>query len=249
MKKLVAILSLFVLAGIAYLAWVFVTLPNVTSLVHANPKSTALMEQRAAENKTKLLPLRSWVPYSRISIHLRNAVLVSEDSAFYQHDGFDWTQIKISLKRDWEEKSFVRGASTITQQLAKNLYLSTSRNPLRKVQEFFIARELERHLRKERILEIYLNVIEWGDGIYGINAAASQYFGKSPAELQPEEAAVLAAMIPNPRRYTPALNPAYLEKRKGEILDHMVRWHYLDRGDYEAARTRPVIYRQALLVR
>src|SRR6185295_13535136 len=107
---------------------------------------------------------------------------------------------------------------------------STSRNPLRKVQEFFIAGELERHLKKERILEIYLNVIEWGDGIYGIDAAANRYFGKSPGELHPEEAAVLAAMIPNPRRYTPKLNGAYLEKRKGQILDHMVQWHYLDRG-------------------
>ena len=129
----------------------------------------------------------------------------------------------------------VRGASTITQQLAKNLYLSTSRNPLRKLQEVFISRELEQHLSKERIFEIYLNVIEWGDGIYGIDAASKRYFGKSPADLRPEEAAVLAAMIPNPRRYTPRLNGAYLEKRKGEILDHMVQWHYLERSDYEDA--------------
>ena len=244
MKKLLAVVALFVLAGIACLAWVFLTLPGVSSLVQSNPKTTALMEQRAEENKTKLQPLRSWVSYKQISIHLRNAVLVCEDSAFFQHSGFDWTQIKESAKRDWEEKRFARGASTITQQLAKNLYLSTSRNPLRKVQEFFIARELERHLHKERIFEIYLNVIEWGDGIYGIEAASNRYFGKSAGELNPEEAAVLAAMIPNPRRYTPGLNRAYLEKRKGEILDHMVQWHYLDRGEYEAARSRPVIYRQ-----
>jgi monofunctional biosynthetic peptidoglycan transglycosylase len=249
MKKIFGICALCLLAGSAYLLWIFLTLPDVRALVRTNPKTTALMEQRASENKTKLQPLRSWAPYNRISIHLRNAVLVSEDSAFFQHEGFDWTQIKESLKRDWEEKRFARGASTITQQLAKNLYLSTSKNPLRKVQEFFIARELERYLRKERIFEIYLNVIEWGDGIYGIDAASNRYFGKSPEQLQPEEAAVLAAMIPNPRRYTPSLNRAYLEKRKGEILDHMVQWHYLDRDAYEAARTRPVIYRQALLSR
>jgi len=243
MKKLLAALALFVLAGIAYFAWIFLTMPDVASLVRTNPKSTALMEQRAWEKNLKVQPLRSWVQYKKISIHLRNAVLVSEDSAFFNHSGFDWAQIKESAKKDWQEKRLVRGASTITQQLAKNLYLSTSRNPLRKVQEIFISRELEQHLSKERILEIYLNVIEWGDGIYGIDAASKRYFGKPPSELRPEEAAVLAAMIPNPRRYTPGQNGAYLEKRKGEILDHMVQWHYLERSDYENARERPITYR------
>jgi monofunctional biosynthetic peptidoglycan transglycosylase len=243
MTKLLRIIALILIAGAVYLAWIFLTVPDVASLAHTNPKTTALMEQRASEKNLKVQPLRTWVPYKKISIHLRNAVLVSEDSAFFQHSGFDWTQIKESAKRDWEEKRLVRGASTITQQLAKNLYLSTSRNPLRKVQEVFIARELEQHLSKERILEIYLNVIEWGDGIYGIDAASNRYFGKSPVDLHPEEAAVLAAMIPNPRRYTPRLNGAYLEKRKGEILDHMVQWHYLERKEYEDARARPVTYR------
>src|SRR5882672_10764355 len=132
MKKLFLIVASVVLAAIAYLAWIFLTLPDVASLARTNPKTTALMEQRAAEKNQKVQPLRAWVPYRKISIHLRNAVLVSEDSAFFQHSGFDWTQIKESAKRDWEEKRLVRGASTITQQLAKNLYLSTSRNPLRK---------------------------------------------------------------------------------------------------------------------
>jgi len=243
MKKLVAALSLLVIAGLCYLAWIFLTMPDVASLARINPKTTALMEQRAEEQNRKLQPLHAWVPYKRISIHLRNAVLVSEDSAFFTHSGFDWTQIKESAKRDWDEKRMARGASTITQQLAKNLYLSTSRSPLRKLQEVFISRKLEQHLSKERIFEIYLNVIEWGDGIYGIDAASKRYFGKSSTDLRPEEAAVLAAMIPNPRRYTPKLNNAYLEKRKREILDHMVRWHYLERGEYEDARARPVTYR------
>jgi len=243
MKKLLRIVSLLALAGACYLVWIFLTMPDVASLVRTNPKTTALMEQRASEKNIKVQPLRAWVPYRKISIHLRNAVLVSEDSAFFQHSGFDWTQIKESAKRDWDEKRLVRGASTITQQLAKNLYLSTSRNPLRKLQEVFISRELEERLSKERILEIYLNVIEWGDGIYGIDAASKRYFGKSPADLRPEEAAVLAAMIPNPRRYTPGRNGAYLEKRKGEILNHMVQWHYLERSEYEDARERPITYR------
>jgi len=243
MKKVLVALTLLVLAGLAYLAWIFVSMPDVAALVRTNPKTTALMEQRAEEKNLKLQPLRTWVPYRKISVHLRNAVLVAEDSAFFQHSGFDWKQIKESAKRDWEEKRLVRGASTITQQLAKNLYLSTSRNPLRKVQEVFISRELERHLSKERILEIYLNVIEWGDGLYGIDAASKRYFGKSAGDLYPEEAAVLAAMIPKPRRFSPGRNGKYLEKRKGEILDHMVRWHFLERSDYEDARARPVTYR------
>jgi monofunctional biosynthetic peptidoglycan transglycosylase len=242
-KKLVLVVSLLALAAVCYVGWIFLTMPDVASLARSNPKTTALMDQRAEEKNQKVQPLRTWVPYKKISIHLRNAVLVSEDSAFFSHSGFDWTQIKESAKKDWDEKRMARGASTITQQLAKNLYLSTSRNPLRKLQEVFISRELEAHLSKDRIFEIYLNVIEWGDGIYGIDAASKRYFGKSPAELRPEEAAVLAAMIPNPRRYTPARNGAYLEKRKGEILDHMVQWHYLDRSEYDDARSRPVTYR------
>src|SRR5205823_1933502 len=114
MKKIAGFCALSILTGIACLSWVFLTLPDVTALVHTNPKTTALMEQRAVESKTKIQPLLSWVPYSRISIHLRNAVLVSEDSAFFHHNGFDWTQIKESLKRDWKDKRFARGASTIT---------------------------------------------------------------------------------------------------------------------------------------
>jgi monofunctional biosynthetic peptidoglycan transglycosylase len=245
MKKLLALLALGLLAGVLYVARVIWTLPDVSSLVRTNPKTTAIMEQRAAEDKTSVRPLKVWIPYNNISIYLRNAVLVSEDSAFFQHQGFDWTQIKASLRRDWQDKRFSRGASTITQQLAKNLYLSTSRNPLRKIQEFAIAQQLEQRLTKQRILEIYLNVIEWGDGIYGIHAASSRYFGKSPGELRPEEAAILAAMIPNPRRYTPERNSAYLEKRKNEILDHMVQWNYLSRSDYDSAKARTVTYRQA----
>jgi len=243
MKKLLAAMSLVILPGVCYLAWIFLTMPDVAALARTNPKTTALMRQRAEEKNQKLQPLSAWVPYRKISIHLRNAVLVSEDSAFFSHSGFDWTQIKESARRDWNEKRMARGASTITQQLAKNLYLSTSRNPLRKLQEVFISRELEQRLSKERIFEIYLNVIEWGDGIYGIDAASKRYFGKSSTDLRPEEAAVLAAMIPNPRRFTPKRNNAYLEKRKSEILDHMVRWHYLERSEYEDARARPVTYR------
>jgi len=203
------------------------------------------MEQRAEERHTNARPIRSWIPYNSISPHLRNAVVIAEDSSFFQHSGYDIDEIRESVKRNWREKRFARGASTITQQLAKNLYLSTSRNPLRKVREFFIAQELEQSLSKQRIFEIYLNVIEWGDGIYGIEPAARRYFGKSASELLPEEAAILAAMIPNPRRYTPARNLKYLEKRKKEILERLARWKYLPPDEYAAALVRPIVFRQS----
>jgi len=243
-KKLFVAVGLMILAVAAYAGYIVVTMPDVESLQKKNPTITALMEQRADEKDVAPRPIRAWIPYKSISPHLRNAVLIAEDSAFFQHSGYDFEQIKESAKRNWREKRFARGASTITQQLAKNLYLSTSRNPLRKIHEFFIAQELEDQLSKQRIFEIYLNVIEWGDGIYGIEPAARAYFGKSASELLPEEAAILAAMIPNPRRYTPTRNRKYLEKRKAEILSSLARYNYLPREEYEAARDRPLVFRQ-----
>ncbi|OLC93365.1 MAG: monofunctional biosynthetic peptidoglycan transglycosylase [Acidobacteria bacterium 13_1_40CM_4_58_4] len=228
----------------AYVGYILATLPDIQALKSKNPSVTALMEQRADEKNTTARPIRTWVSYNNISPHLRNAVLIAEDSGFFQHTGYDLEQIKESARRNWREGGFSRGASTITQQLAKNLYLSTSKNPLRKIREFFIAQEIERNLSKFRIFEIYLNVIEWGDGIYGVGPAAQAYFGKSASQLLPEEAAILAAMIPNPRRYTPARNLKYLEKRKAEILSRLSRWNYLDKDEYEAARVRPVVFRQ-----
>jgi monofunctional biosynthetic peptidoglycan transglycosylase len=244
MKRLFAGLALFFLTTVAYITYILFTLPDVQALKRQNPTTTALMEQRAAEKKTKPATVGGWVRYNQISANLRNAVLIAEDSAFFQHSGFDYVQIKESAKRNWEEKRFARGASTITQQLAKNLYLSTSKNPLRKLREFFIARELERNLTKERIFELYLNVIEWGDGVYGIDRAAEFYFGKSPADLLPEEGAILAAMIPNPRRYSPTRNLKNLERRKAELLARLSRYRYLPKDEYEAARVRPIVFRQ-----
>ena len=243
MKRLLTIGSLMFLIAIGYVGFVLLTLPDVQPLRQKNPTVTALMQQRAIERHWNVRPIRSWVSYNNISPHLRNAVLIAEDSAFFQHPGYDLEELKESAKRNWREKRFARGASTITEQLAKNLYLSTSKNPMRKVREFFIAQELEEHLSKQRIFEIYLNLIEWGDQIYGIGPAARTYFGKSPSELLPEEAAVLAAMIPNPRRYTPSRAPAYLEKRKADILSRLARYNYLDKEEYEAARARPVVFR------
>jgi monofunctional glycosyltransferase len=244
MKRLLAIGLLIFLTVALYAGYVVLAMPDVQSLKTKNPTTTALMEQRAIEKDSTPKPIRTWVSYKNISPHLRNAVLIAEDSAFFQHSGYDLEQIKESAKRNWREKRFARGASTITQQLAKNLYLSTSKNPLRKIQEFVIAQEMEKDLSKQRIFEIYLNVIEWGDGIYGIEPASQRYFGKSASDLLPEEAAILAAMIPNPRRYTPTRNLKYLERRKAEILDRLARYNYLPQDEYEAARTRPLVFRQ-----
>lgn len=208
----------------AYVAYVYLTLPDVRLLATANPQTTAFMQLRvreAAAAGTRLQVRRHWVPYSQISSNLRRAVLVAEDAAFFEHDGIDLDEIKASLERNWEEGRFTRGGSTITQQLAKNLYLSPSRNPIRKVKELLIARRLEAALSKRRILEIYLNVIEWGNGIFGCDAASRAYFGKPAADLTAGEAALLAGAIINPRELSPARPSQRLNRRQQIILRRM----------------------------
>jgi monofunctional biosynthetic peptidoglycan transglycosylase len=165
--------------------------------------------------------VQRWVPYSRISPNLKRAVLVAEDSAFWEHEGIDVEQIRVSIQAGWKQWREIRGASTITQQLAKNLYLSPSRNPLRKLRELVIARRLEAGLSKTRIFEIYLNVIEWGDGIWGAEAAAQRYFGVPASALNREQSALLAAAIINPRLLSPARPSARLLQRQRMILGRM----------------------------
>jgi len=210
--------------GFGYLAYVYLTLPDVRVLARENPRSTAFMALRAreAEEAGRTFTIRQrWVPYGRISPNLTRAVVVTEDAAFFDHDGIDLNEIRASMERNWEEGRFARGASTITQQLAKNLYLSPSRNPVRKLRELFITRRLEASLNKRRILELYLNVIEWGDGIFGCEAAARAYFGKSAADLSREEAALMAAAIINPRELSPARPGRRLLRRQQIALRRM----------------------------
>jgi monofunctional biosynthetic peptidoglycan transglycosylase len=206
------------------LSYLYLTLPDVRQLATSNPETTAFIELRAEEARREgRTPRRvqRWVRYERISNNLRRAVLVAEDSAFWQHDGLDVEQIKESIEQSFEKGKQLRGGSTITQQLAKNLYLSPSRNPIRKVRELLITRKLEASLSKRRILELYLNVIEWGDGIYGAEAAARTYFGKSAAGLSPAEAALLAGAIINPRVHNPARPTPRLRRRQQIILQRM----------------------------
>jgi monofunctional biosynthetic peptidoglycan transglycosylase len=207
----------------AFFAYIYLTLPDVRVLASTNPKTTAfreLREREAAQEGKQIRHYQVWVPYSRISQNLKRAVLVAEDDAFWQHEGIDMEQLKISIQNDIKGQA-IRGGSTITQQLAKNLYLSPSRDPVRKLRELIIARRLEAELSKARILEIYLNVIEWGDGIWGAEAAARSYFGSSAAALSADQAALLAGAIINPRVYSPAHPNARLLRRQRIILSRM----------------------------
>ena len=209
----------------AYVAYIYLTLPDVRPLAKTNPASTAFMELRLREaredGRRKFSIRQQWVPYGRISPTLKRAVIVTEDAAFFDHDGIDLDEIKASLERNWEEGQFLRGGSTITQQLAKNLYLSPSRNPMRKVKELLITRRLEAALTKQRIFEIYLNVIEWGDGIFGCEAASQAYFGKPCANLSMEESALMAGAIINPVVHNPAKPTRRLLRRQQIILRRM----------------------------
>lgn len=218
-------------AAVAFglVAYVALSLPDVSVLRHTNPTTTAFTELRARQARERGESARAvdrhritrWVEYGRISPHLTRAVLVAEDSAFWQHAGVDFDQIRESIEINLERREFARGASTITQQLAKNLYLSPSKNPVRKLKELMIARRLEATLTKRRIFELYLNVIEWGDGVYGAEAAARTYFHCPAAALDREQAATLAAAIINPRLLNPARPSARLLRRRRLILARM----------------------------
>ena len=212
-------------AAFSYVAYVYLTLPDVLPLRTGTPATTAFIELRAREAEAagkKPRRVQQWVPYERISANLKRAVLVAEDAAFFSHEGVDFEELEKSIESNWQKGTLTaRGGSTITQQLAKNLYLSPSKNPLRKFREFLIARRLEAELSKRRIFEIYLNVIEWGDGVYGIEAAARLYFKTPAAALGREESALLAAAIINPRVFSPARPSRRLLWRQRLILERM----------------------------
>lgn len=198
-----------------------ITAPSGAELKNNNPESTKLIDTRLREARSaghQPIRLQQWRSLDRISPKLIHAVIIAEDARFYSHRGFDWKEIGSALRRSITEFRFPRGASTISQQVAKNLYLSESKNPLRKFREAIITTKLEGNLGKQRILELYLNIIEWGDGIYGAEAAAQHYFGKSAGELGERDAFFLAAIIPNPRAaLNPRLHPQRVSRRS-ELL-------------------------------
>lgn len=224
MRRAGRILAVTIVAGFGYLIYLYLTLPDVRPLRANNPKTTAFIELRAREARRdghEPRRVQRWVPYARVSPHLKRAVIVAEDAAFWGHQGIDVNEIRKSLEMDIARGEFTRGASTITQQLAKNLYLSPSRNPLRKLREFLIARRLEAELSKSRIFELYLNEIEWGEGIYGVEAASRTYFGLPASAVGPDQAALLAGAIVNPRVLSPLRPNARLKARQRLIRARM----------------------------
>ena len=217
LRALVALVVLFVLVQAWFAA-------HVLWYRWQPPGQTAFMAQRQAELREKdpKATIRfQWVPYERISTHLKRAVIAAEDAKFLEHEGFDWEGIAKAREKNERKGRVVAGGSTITQQLAKNLFLSPSKSYARKVQEAIIALMLEAFLPKRRILELYLNVFEWGNGVFGAEAAAKRYFGTSAAQLSAEQAARLAAMIPSPRRFERNPGSEYLDGRVATILARM----------------------------
>lgn len=177
--------------------------------------------ERAKDEGKPFHLVQHWVPLKSIPQDAVDAVVVAEDGTFWQNEGFDWYEFRESVEKNWEEGKAARGASTITQQLVKNLYLSSSKNPLRKLKEWALTWYMSRQLSKSRIIELYLNVIEWGNGVYGIEAASRVYFGKPAAALSREECARLAATIPSPLRHRADMDTKYVLRRSQIILERM----------------------------
>src|SRR5438128_364569 len=241
MRRLRWPLAAAVCAAGAVVVAFFLTLPSVDRLRTANPTDTALMEHRAREAKERGRPARHtqhWEPLSHISPWLQHAVVNSEDARFFQHDGVDMVETEEALSKAMDDGKLGRGASTITQQLAKNVWLGEERTLWRKLREAVIASRLE-ELGKPRILELYLNLAEWGDGIYGAEAAARVWFNKPASLLSPEESAVLAAMLPAPRKRNPLRPSAKLRKRASEVLELYALYGQLSPEQLGDARERP----------
>jgi monofunctional biosynthetic peptidoglycan transglycosylase len=224
MRTFKLIFLLLLLGGIIDIGRYFVY-PNISDLKEINPVPTAFMEYRqeewAEQNRDKEIQ-HKWVSMSKISPNIIKAVLIAEDDGFWNHDGFDVKGMENAIERSLK-KGVVAGGSTISQQLSKNLYLSPSKNPVRKVKEAIITWRIENTLSKRRILEIYLNVAEWGDGIFGIEAAARHYYGKSAKQLTAREASRLASVLPNPIKYSPTGSQKYVKNRARIIYKIMKR--------------------------
>lgn len=224
-----------------FLGYTLFSLPDVHELIARHPETTSFIEYRkrqAVEAGEELKVRWQWIDLSNIPVSLQRAVVVSEDAAFWSHEGVDWFEVKQSIKENLDEGKKLRGASTITQQTAKNLYLNPERNLYRKFQEFLITRDLEKHLSKERILELYLNFIEFGEGIFGVKSAALYYFGKSPGQLELHEIVRLTAIIPSPLLLHPRKPTGQLRWRSYEILRRLYRFGFIPEEEYLTAKSQ-----------
>ncbi len=228
------VLSIFVFI-VAFIAHLILTLPDVSNMMIQNPETTALMEirTRLAEKEKRDFPIRqSWALFAHIPQLLKDTVRIAEDAGFYWHGGVDFEELKEAVKKNIQEKKFARGGSTITQQLAKNLYLSPKKSLIRKIKEYLIARKLEKALSKDRIFELYLNVIELGPGIFGVQAASQYYFGCDVGELTLEEIVRLVAVLPRPLSTDPRGESEWLKWRCRWLLHKLELYEYITEETY-----------------
>lgn len=226
MKKLIKIIVVIFVSAVFLSIGIYFIYPDVSKLKKTYPKKTAFMEYREQEWKKlgkKKKIIQRWVPLSQISPYVIKAVIIAEDDKFWTHEGFDYDAMQKAIEKDIKKKKFALGGSTISQQLAKNLYLTPSKNPIRKVKEAILTWRLENNLSKKKIIELYLNVAEWGEGLFGIEVAARSYFGKPASELTAKEAARLASVLPNPRRFNPTGTSKFVESRSDRIYQIMVK--------------------------
>ena len=239
-RKVLSFFLLFILIITALSINFFINLPDVRRLIRGVPDKTSMMVQRIEESKRKGKALKiknKWTPFPRIPDLLKKAVIVSEDIDFYNHKGIDYFELKESIKKNLTTGKKSRGGSTITQQLAKNIFLSTEKSYYRKVREIFIAGRLEKHLSKERILELYLNVIEFGHGIFRVGSASDFFFHKSVEQLEDHEIIRLIAVIPKPLRVTPLSDSGYMKWRANMLIDRLYRTRSISTEEYELLKT------------
>ena len=241
----VAIGILFALIGTVFMG-VWASFPDASILKTAYPIVHYTRADAPPDVTLQRLRPSTWTGLAEISKPARQAIIISEDWAFYQHGGFDTHQIQQAIKEDWAAKGFARGASTITQQVARNVFLSKDKNLWRKIKELYLAVQLEKSVGKRKILETYFNVAEWGEGIYGVGAAAEFYFHKSPSALTAKEGAFLAMLLPSPIRYGQSFRAKHLTEYADEtirsILSKMEQAHFLTHEEREVAENSPLSF-------
>lgn len=248
-KYLFAGLGVLVLCVLILGAWtmrVLSNLPDVSALKHYRPAAAAEVLDKDGNLLTIFYDrkFRIWVPISGLPDIVINAVVIAEDDTFFEHHGVNYQATREALLHDWKKRKLSRGGSTITQQMIKNVLLSKEKTLTRKLREYVLARKAEEILTKRRILEIYLNEVEWGDDIYGIEAASRYYFDKHASELTPGEAALLAGMLPNPHYYNPFKRPEKARTRQERVLFNMQQAHVISRDEYNTALQSPPKLRQ-----
>lgn len=231
------ILSVLAVLLVISVLWFYFSLPDVTYLVKENPKTTALMELRKAqaeEKNKKYMVYQTWIHFQTIPDLLKKTIRITEDSSFYDHKGIDWIELRESINKNWKEGGFARGGSTISQQLAKNIFLSTEKSLFRKFRELFITHRLEETLNKNRIFHIYLNIIEFGPGVFGVQAASRYYFNKDVANLNLAEIIRLTAVIPRPLTIKASGESQWLKWKSRWILEKLKIYKYITEKQYNA---------------